>query len=901
MAKRIYVVFKTHFDIGFTELVSELFHRWNVSMFPDVCDVCDATSDWGPGRRYTWTMPSWPLYRILNGLAEDPALAERIGGLVRDGQIRWHALPFTTHTEFCGLEEYIRGLTFSQRLAAEYGAETVCAKMTDVVGHTWILPSILAKAGVKFLHLGPNQACKLPDVPGLFYWEGPDGGRLLVFYNKQGGYGSSLTPPEDWPFPVWLALMQTNDNCGPQRPEDIGWLLEAIERDAPGSEVIIGGLDDFYNALPEYLPADIPVVKTDIADTWIHGTGTMPREVGRLRGLRHRLTDAEKALNLLSVLCPGGFDADAAQKHIENAYEQSLLFGEHTWGLTTFGVPYISYERWYRKEDLHKNGDIARFEASWDEHRDYFYRADKETAEVYPGIMDSLAASLPVCGERLAVFSGLGWGRSAWVDIGALGDKAADKIFIDAISGDVLETARFGGRPHLYVTGLPPFGYRAVVMSDGRPAPEPAAAGKNLETSAVAGEIPGTASELDAATKIPKAAVIADAKLGLLENQFFSITADRSTGTISSLLDKRTGREWAGQQDGRGFGQYQYDVYGEEDATKFLLDTTSRFYDWQVCSLVRKEYFGLEHLTAFPSGFTATETTEDHCASLTLAADISGESVSAYGDARHIGVTVTLYGDDPYIDIAYALRGKEKTFRVESGNFVFPLNISNPEYRVNKTGSVIDPASDIVEGGNHALFCCENWADVSDGKDGLAFIPYDTPLFSIGTSGVLKVRRTFDPEKPTLMFNAFNNSYGCNFPQWMGGDYSFRFRLIPHRGDWREGNIQRLAFESVMPALFGYAGQTEGKSALPASFSLMEPIEGMQVMALKMAEDRGGYVLRLREINGKARRVKLALNGKFGCASPCDLSEKICGEPFPRADEIVFDTKPFEIHSFYIK
>lgn len=34
-------------------------------------------------------------------------------------------------------------------------------------------------------------------------------------YSK-GGYGTSLLPPEDWPFPVWMALMHTHDNCGPR-------------------------------------------------------------------------------------------------------------------------------------------------------------------------------------------------------------------------------------------------------------------------------------------------------------------------------------------------------------------------------------------------------------------------------------------------------------------------------------------------------------------------------------------------------------------------------------------------------------------------------------------------------------------------------------------------------------
>ena len=47
--------------------------------------------------------------------------------------------------------------------------------MTDVPEHSWILPTVLANAGVRFLHLGCNAASQSPEVPDLFWWEGPDG------------------------------------------------------------------------------------------------------------------------------------------------------------------------------------------------------------------------------------------------------------------------------------------------------------------------------------------------------------------------------------------------------------------------------------------------------------------------------------------------------------------------------------------------------------------------------------------------------------------------------------------------------------------------------------------------------------------------------------------------------
>ena len=71
----------------------------------------------------------------------------------------------------------------------------------------------------------------------------------------------------------------------------------------PRTEVIFGTLDDFGRAITDLAP-DLPVVRKDLADSWIHGTGSMPREVGILRAVRSRLVQAESALSLRS-LCAG--------------------------------------------------------------------------------------------------------------------------------------------------------------------------------------------------------------------------------------------------------------------------------------------------------------------------------------------------------------------------------------------------------------------------------------------------------------------------------------------------------------------------------------------------------------------------------------------------------------------
>ena len=110
--------------------------------------------------------------------------------------------------------------------------------MTDVPSHTWIVPTVLKHAGVDFLHLGCNSASGSPDVPLLFWWEGPDGSRVLTMY-EASGYGSGLRPPADWPHKTWLALIHTGDNHGPPPPGQVQKLLDQAALAAEPGVVLV--------------------------------------------------------------------------------------------------------------------------------------------------------------------------------------------------------------------------------------------------------------------------------------------------------------------------------------------------------------------------------------------------------------------------------------------------------------------------------------------------------------------------------------------------------------------------------------------------------------------------------------------------------------------------------------
>jgi alpha-mannosidase len=220
--REIVVVFKTHFDIGYTDLARNVVQKYRTTMIDQALAVVDQNRDLPPERQFVWTVAAWPMTKILEDWpGQTPRRKQAMLQAFKDGRFAVQALPFTVQTELEEPETLVRGLGFASRLTRDAGLPLPRgAKMTDVPGHSWILPTLLEHSGIHFLHVGCNGASSSPRVPLLFWWEGPDGSRLLTMYSA-AGYGTGLQPPADWSHKTWLALIMSGDNAGPPKPDDV--------------------------------------------------------------------------------------------------------------------------------------------------------------------------------------------------------------------------------------------------------------------------------------------------------------------------------------------------------------------------------------------------------------------------------------------------------------------------------------------------------------------------------------------------------------------------------------------------------------------------------------------------------------------------------------------------------
>lgn len=302
--QRVHIIYKTHLDIGFTDYAQTIEDKYLTEFIPAVIALAREVNA-GAEKNFIWTCGSWLIHRYLQRAApEDQA---RLCEAIAAGNIVWHGLPFTTHSELLTPTLMRHALSYSQALDARFQRRTIAAKMTDVPGHPQAIVPWLADAGLRYLHIGVNAASCPPDVPPLFIWK--YGQRDIVVNYSFGGYGN-----ETWceALDELLVFCHAEDNCSPPTAADVMQLIERYRQRYPEAQVSASTLDAFA-ARVETLRPTLPIIDAEIGDTWNHGLASDPGKVSRYRRLSRRLQQ--------EIVCP------------PEALDALLMVPEHTWGM----------------------------------------------------------------------------------------------------------------------------------------------------------------------------------------------------------------------------------------------------------------------------------------------------------------------------------------------------------------------------------------------------------------------------------------------------------------------------------------------------------------------------------------------------------------------------------------
>lgn len=329
--KKVYVISKTHLDLGFTDYAENVRQQYINSYIPNAVQLAKKVNTVDK-KKFVWTTGSWIIKEALKYGSEDNK--QELQEAIKRGDVVPHALPFTMHTELLDSDTLEYGLSIVDELDNLCGRKTTAAKMTDVPGHTIGLVKHLAKRGIKLLHIGVNGASALVDVPPCFLWKS---GKYEVVVIYSGDYGGEFKCDL---IDEILYFNHSLDNHGAPDEQAMLDKFSKIQNEYPDYDVEAGCMDDFSDIIWEKR-SQLPVLTDEMGDTWIHGSAADPFKSASLREL----------MALKRKWLENGEMDRESEEYIDFS-DALLCIAEHTCGMDTKKY-FADYEN-YLKSDFQK-------------------------------------------------------------------------------------------------------------------------------------------------------------------------------------------------------------------------------------------------------------------------------------------------------------------------------------------------------------------------------------------------------------------------------------------------------------------------------------------------------------------------------------------------------------------
>jgi hypothetical protein len=465
-----------------------------------------------------------------------------------------------------------------------------------------------------------------------------------------------------------------------------------------------------------------------------------------------------------------GVPTEPISPSLARAYENSLLFSEHTFGY--YGSQPGGF--WYGDEWKQKlaEGKYTKFLQSFDDKRAYIHTTASIVTNALAERMQLLAQNVAADGPRMVVFNPLPWARSGEVEVPLpTGEYSGVR---DVISGKTRAAVVLNGTTlQFFANDVPPGGYKTFQPVAGKPMTAPAS------TQTV-----------------------------VIENEFFRLQVDAARGGVVSLVDLKTGRDLVAATDENSLGSYLHERFAKTNVDAFTKAYTRGWaaqpgsdFDKPIPVSQQLPYAAM----TLTNWILTVQTTP-------LAKTIVLHSADAAPLAKSVTLKYTLYEAKPYLDVEWAMDDKTPNPIPEGGWLCLPFNLPQPHFELARLGSLIDPARDIIDGGNRHLLCLNSGMTVT-GPDGfgVGLCPLDSPLVSLDEPGLWRFSLHYTPKRARVFINLYNNQWDTNFPLWQDGSWNSRVRLWVVRGGDAEQNIITPSWEARLPLIAAYDNGPRGK------------------------------------------------------------------------------------------
>ncbi len=841
----------SHLDIGYTHLQPDVQRRQN-GYLDRAIEACEQTADYSENARFRWTIESaWVLENYLRERA--PGQIERLARCVRAGQIEVSASYCNNLHDLSSGEQLVRQVyAGARRMEERFGADVVTAHQVDVSGVSWQYVQALARAGVRYLNLQPNwyRAPRPHDAPALFWWEAPDGSRVLTWYGanpaprRQGAYseaygyafaangaihfensaaainGRLKTMEERGYGRAVYAMSMMRDNAPPPGKALADFFVRWGKTYA-WPRLHLSTPRRFFGAHEKHGLADLPVRRGDFTDWWADGAGSSARETALVREAQDRTVSAE-ILGALASTTSGATKDVERQARIDEAYRQAPLYTEHTWG---------------------SNPPQAFNDPQWEIKGGFAEEADRLSRIALRSALDELGALVRNDTNRpvLAVFNSLSWERDGVVEATLSYGRAPFRLLDGTASVPYEIISRAGNvvRLRFLARQVPPLGYKTYQVQ--------------------VGEEPGAFSPdaLDPSLRADKTG---------LENRHYRITLHPETGTITSLHDKTAGRE--------------------------LINATSRYQANQF--LYRTNAAGRDKEKPRPTD-PARESTPRRGEIRVVSGGPVSATVEITKDTdgvRGLVERITLYAGLKQVRIANTV-DKEEVSLSEEAYYAFPFALRRPDITYEVPGAHVRFWADQLPGSALDWQAIGRFADLSTAQSGVTLASPSAPLVQFGRIRTQEFRtrpgRLYEPagaaEAPkdehlpttgAVFSFTHNNLWFTNYRVAQRGPVTFRYALTSHDGPFDAVRETHFGADVHTP-LHGVqvaAGQ-EGPYPLGARAWMAVDAPNVVVQTVKSAYgDQKGVTVRLLEVAGRAGDVTLTLPFAAASARLADVTER---------------------------
>jgi hypothetical protein len=813
----VYLVPHEHLDVGYSDFQTKL-----AELHSRVIDEALELTAARPEFRFSLD-GYWQAQQFLEGRSDEEK--RRFETAVRERKILVPAQHSVMLTGAGTAEVLLRSFYASHKFNREHGGPWDYANITDVPSYTWSYASILSAAGLKYFSAAANAdrgpTLMLGDLHrrSPFWWEGPDGTRVLVWYARhyhQIGSEFGFPPAVATGFEGLQTFLDVYErpDYAPSSVLLHGSQWENTSLHAPQADIVrdwnerfayphlaYAGFGEALEKISAGVADKLPVVRGDGGPYWEDGIASDALNAATERENERRAVSAEKLSTIASLVDARTVPPRAA---LDSMWDSIFLMNEHTWG-------------WGRSvtephsEDSERELAYKRLRAA---------TAHDQIDYVLDRAMTAIAGSIETPQRALVVFNTLNWRRDGWVEFDL--QKTRELVDIETrkvVPFEVLHDEPAYQRIRFMAHGVPAVGYRTYQVRD----------------KAASASVPM------ASTATPSSTSPSQAQPDTIENSFYRVRLDASSGAIASIYDKQLGRELVDESSPYRFGQYVYVTGGEGFPNQLL---TYR----KTAPVARLE----THASAGGRVVSVEKTPTGTVARLESSAP----------NTPRVSTEVVLFDDAKKIEINNRVR-KDEVYKKEGVYFAFPVAVREPRFNFDVQSAVVNPARDMIPGANLEWFSSQNWASVGDDNLTVAIINRDSFLWTFGDIVRGTWPKEFGPHAPALFSYVMNNYWNTNYVAAQSGEFTFRYVLTSeHALD--EAALARAGWEETTPlerTLVKSQDQTyPARKSLPAARSSFLNVDNPFVLlsAWKRSEDGVGTVMRFIELAGRPQTVRLS-------------------------------------------